>query len=166
MGATLPNREDVAPLKSPESSKNGYAVSSAHENYWRKEDLLLGLARGRSGGRPSRGPDPQAIDPLARGRWQVGDPIYTRVNGAIPHWNTVRERYWKNEAARPGAEAQWGARNVERMQKGRARSVIIPSEGSSNRWNSVMSRFLEAWEGPSLRRGGPVITRRLIRIDT
>ncbi len=53
--------------------------------------------------------------------WRVGDPItkLTRA-GRAPVWNTQRARYWKNEAAKPGAEAEYGATNVARMQKGLA----------------------------------------------
>ncbi|HEX7829399.1 MAG TPA: hypothetical protein VF787_07065 [Thermoanaerobaculia bacterium] len=53
--------------------------------------------------------------------WTVGDPILKLTrSGRTPSWNTQRARFWKNEAAKPGAETEYGAANVARMQKGLA----------------------------------------------
>jgi hypothetical protein len=53
--------------------------------------------------------------------WSVGDPVLRRTRaGRTPAWNTQRARYWKNEAANPGAEAKYGTANVARMRRGLA----------------------------------------------
>lgn len=53
--------------------------------------------------------------------WRVGDPITKLTRGGRqPAWNTQRARFWKNEAAKPGAEAEYGTANVARMRKGLA----------------------------------------------
>jgi hypothetical protein len=51
----------------------------------------------------------------------VGDPHHAWTTGARePAWSTVRQRFWKNEAAqaRPGGE--WSVTNIQRMRQGRA----------------------------------------------
>jgi len=56
-----------------------------------------------------------------RAPWRVGDDIYapTATAGA-PNWNTVRARFWKNEATSGEAAQRYGAANVERMKRGLA----------------------------------------------
>ena len=56
----------------------------------------------------------------AKGGWKLGDDIYTPTKNGAPSWKTVRNRYWKNEAGKPGAVDKWGADNVARMKKGNA----------------------------------------------
>ncbi|TDO68097.1 RHS repeat-associated protein [Kribbella sp. VKM Ac-2571] len=64
--------------------------------------------------------------------WRVGDPVYTPTRaGNDPSWTTVRARYWKNEAANPGAEQKWGKGNVERMQRGSAPQRYNPDKGGT-----------------------------------
>jgi hypothetical protein len=64
---------------------------------------------------------------LARG-WKVGDPINNlTAKGNVPAWDTVRNRFWKNEALNnPGA---YSAENVSRMQRGLAPQRINPNTG-------------------------------------
>ncbi|TCC36938.1 LamG-like jellyroll fold domain-containing protein [Kribbella sindirgiensis] len=53
--------------------------------------------------------------------WRVGDPVYNPTQaGNSPSWTTVRGRYWKNEAAKPGADQRWSKDNLDRMQRGSA----------------------------------------------
>ncbi|MBL4898621.1 MAG: hypothetical protein JKX76_03115, partial [Colwellia sp.] len=53
--------------------------------------------------------------------WKVGDDVYNlTAKGNSPSWTTVRTRFWKNQAAAPGAAKKYGAGNLERMGKGRA----------------------------------------------
>jgi hypothetical protein len=73
---------------------------------------------------------PQTGGAAARGaKWKVGDDIYTPTSSGDPSWTTVRNRYWKNEAAKAGAAEKWGADNVARMQKGRAPQRYNPDKG-------------------------------------
>ena len=51
--------------------------------------------------------------------WKVGDPITNlTAKGNVPKWNTVRQRFWKNEALLNGAVYE--EFNVLRMKKGLA----------------------------------------------
>jgi hypothetical protein len=62
--------------------------------------------------------------------WKVGDPINNRtLYGAIPSWNTVRARYWRNEAelfkenpANPkySDPIKYTPDNIKRMEQGLA----------------------------------------------
>ena len=55
------------------------------------------------------------------GGWVRGDDIWAPTRaGSDPSWSTVRSRYWKNEAAEPGAVEIYGAENVARMEQGLA----------------------------------------------
>ncbi|GFO55464.1 hypothetical protein GMSM_24710 [Geomonas sp. Red276] len=64
---------------------------------------------------------PKASYTTSNGRWKVGDDIYNpTAAGNDPSWTTVRNRFWKNEAAKPDAEAMWGLENIQRMKKGLA----------------------------------------------
>jgi hypothetical protein len=51
--------------------------------------------------------------------WKLGDPVnkLTRA-GKYPHWNTVKARYWKNEALRH--PEKYSPENLARMRKGLA----------------------------------------------
>lgn len=49
--------------------------------------------------------------------------------GGGPRRTTVRNRFWKNEAAKPGAAERWGAENLERMRKGRPPQRYNPDKG-------------------------------------
>ena len=54
-------------------------------------------------------------------RWKPGDDHLAPTHkGTEPVWDTVRERYWKNEAIKEGALKKRGARNVDRMKDGLA----------------------------------------------
>ncbi|WP_276145774.1 polymorphic toxin-type HINT domain-containing protein [Streptomyces europaeiscabiei] len=55
------------------------------------------------------------------GRWKLGED-YSKPskNGASPSLSTMRKRFWKNEAAEPGAADQYGAANIGRMKRGSA----------------------------------------------
>jgi len=65
--------------------------------------------------------------PVAPGRtlpnttrgWRVGDPINNlTAEGNVPSWSTVRQRFWKNEAAlNPG---NYSEANLARMRQGLA----------------------------------------------
>lgn len=45
----------------------------------------------------------------ASSRWKVGDDVYaSTAKGSAPSWSTVRARFWKNEAASPGAAEKYG----------------------------------------------------------
>jgi RHS repeat-associated protein len=61
-------------------------------------------------------------------RWQVGDDIYAPTKRGEPSWTTVQNRYWKNEAAGPGASEKWGAENISRMKRGRAPQRYNPDK--------------------------------------
>jgi filamentous hemagglutinin len=63
------------------------------------------------------------------GRWKVGEYIYNPTARGEPSWSTVRSRYWKNQAAQPGAVRRWGADNVQLMRKGRAPQRYNPDKG-------------------------------------
>jgi RHS repeat-associated protein len=54
----------------------------------------------------------------ARPRWKLGDPIDAPTAAGEPSWSAQRARYWKNAASQSGAEAEWGADNVARMERG------------------------------------------------
>ncbi|WP_237662893.1 hypothetical protein [Sutcliffiella horikoshii] len=63
-------------------------------------------------------------------RWKVGDDVYKPTSkGKEPAWNTVRSRYWKNEAASANAIKKYGAENVARMKKGNAPQRYNPDKG-------------------------------------
>mgnify|MGYP002078841803 CR=1 FL=1 len=66
-----------------------------------------------------------------RNGWKVGDDIFKPTSkGNEPAWSTTRERYWKNEAAKPNAEDVYdGKANVERMRRGRAPQKYNPRTG-------------------------------------
>jgi filamentous hemagglutinin len=62
--------------------------------------------------------------------WKVGDDVYKpTAKGNEPAWNTVKSRYWKNEAAKPDAVDKYGAENAERMKKGNAPQRYNPDKG-------------------------------------
>ncbi|HEY3352553.1 MAG TPA: RHS repeat-associated core domain-containing protein, partial [Polyangia bacterium] len=66
----------------------------------------------------------------AQGAWKVGQDIWKRTaKGTPPSWSTVRSRFWKNEAARDGANARWGESNVRRMRRGLAPERFNPDKG-------------------------------------
>lgn len=54
-------------------------------------------------------------------------------NGVAPSMSTMRKRFWKNEAAEPGAADQYGAANTGRMKRGMAPQRQRP-DGS---WESM-----------------------------
>ncbi|MFF1837975.1 polymorphic toxin-type HINT domain-containing protein [Streptomyces sp. NPDC058231] len=55
------------------------------------------------------------------GRWKLGEDYSTpSKNGVAPSLSTMRKRFWKNEAAEPGAADQYGAANIGRMKRGSA----------------------------------------------
>lgn len=55
------------------------------------------------------------------GRWKLGeDYSKPNKNGVAPSLSTMRKRFWKNEAAEPGAADQYGAANIGRMKRGSA----------------------------------------------
>jgi RHS repeat-associated protein len=58
--------------------------------------------------------------------WRVGDPINNLTSaGNVPSWNTVRARFWKNEAA--ANAANYSETNLVRMQRGLAPQRVNPS---------------------------------------
>ena len=65
---------------------------------------------------------------MARG-WKVGEPINNLTSkGNVPAWDTVRNRFWKNEALN-NPEA-YSTQNLSRMQGGRAPQRINPITGT------------------------------------
>ncbi len=65
---------------------------------------------------------------IIKNGWKVGDDITNlTVKGNVPKWNTVRQRYWKNEAAANGTV--YDASNMARMKKGLAPQRINPITG-------------------------------------
>ncbi|MDR6234572.1 hypothetical protein [Pseudomonas oryzihabitans] len=51
----------------------------------------------------------------------MGDDVYANTaKGNEPAWSTVRSRFWKNEAAAPGAAEKYGSENITRMSGGSA----------------------------------------------
>ncbi|MFF7068680.1 polymorphic toxin-type HINT domain-containing protein [Streptomyces pseudovenezuelae] len=68
------------------------------------------------------------------GRWRLGeDYSKPNKNGVAPSLSTMRKRFWKNEAAEPGAADQYGAANIGRMKRGSAPQRQRP-DGS---WESM-----------------------------
>ena len=62
--------------------------------------------------------------------WKVGDDVYDlTAKGNEPSWNTVRQRYWKNEATDPAVGEIYGAENIDRMKKGYAPQRYNPDKG-------------------------------------
>jgi len=60
--------------------------------------------------------------------WKVGEPIDNLTKaGNKPSWSTVRTRYWKNEAKLNASS--YSAKELTRMQKGRAPLVASPFNG-------------------------------------
>ena len=60
--------------------------------------------------------------------WKVGEPINNLTSkGNVPKWNTVRQRYWKNEALKKADN--YSPANVDRMKKGLAPQRINPKTG-------------------------------------
>ncbi len=60
--------------------------------------------------------------------WKIGEPINNRtVTDRTPKWDTVRQRYWKNEALLHPEE--YNAHNLDRMKKGLAPQRINPTTG-------------------------------------
>ena len=54
-------------------------------------------------------------------RWRPGDPVdASTARGTVPSRTTLRERAWKNEAAKPGAADRHAPEDLRRMRKGRA----------------------------------------------
>jgi hypothetical protein len=71
------------------------------------------------------------VPAVAKG-WRVGDPIpnLTRA-GNEPSWTAVRNRYWKNAAARPGAADRYNPENFARMKAGKPplhHAIPVPKE--------------------------------------
>ena len=59
----------------------------------------------------------------AKKGWKVGDDISNLTSaGKTPSWDTVRSRYWKNQAANPSGSSLYKRTedNIIRMEKGRA----------------------------------------------
>ena len=60
--------------------------------------------------------------------WKVGDDIRNLTSkGNLPKWNTVRQRYWKNQAYYNSNN--YSAENVIRMQQGLAPQRLNPVTG-------------------------------------
>jgi hypothetical protein len=96
----------------------------------------------------------RAAEEVAR-RWRVGDDIYATTHaGKDPAWSTVRERYWKNAAAQPGAAERYGSENLPRMRRGRA-----PQRPNPDAPKGVESLEL-SHEPTPLRRGGRALRER------
>jgi RHS repeat-associated protein len=73
----------------------------------------------------------EGVANVARKAWKVGDDIYQKTRaGREPSWNTVRSRFWKNEANDP-KHGFWTKPNVDRMQKGRAPQRYNPDKGDT-----------------------------------
>ncbi|MDD2999906.1 MAG: RHS repeat-associated core domain-containing protein, partial [Candidatus Riflebacteria bacterium] len=103
-------------------------------------DSLLG--RGKTLGQS--GNAARTLPNTTRG-WKVGDPInnLTSANN-VPTWNTVRARYWKNEAA--ANATNYSETNLARMQKGLAPQRINPTTGKIE--------SMELHHAPAQRNGG------------
>ena len=59
----------------------------------------------------------------AKKGWKVGDDISNLTSaGKTPSWDTVRSRYWKNQAANPSGSQLYKrtTENIDRMKLGRA----------------------------------------------
>ncbi len=60
--------------------------------------------------------------------WKVGEPITNlTAKGSVPVWNTVRQRFWKNEALVNGST--YSEANIIRMRKGFAPQRLNPNTG-------------------------------------
>jgi len=58
--------------------------------------------------------------------WRVGDPINNlTAKGNVPSWDTVRARYWKNEAL--NNSGKYSAENLALMRKGGAPQRVNPT---------------------------------------
>ncbi|WP_375546739.1 hypothetical protein [Streptomyces gossypii] len=69
------------------------------------------------------------------GRWKSGeDYSKPNKNGVAPSMSTLRKRFWKNEAAEPGAADQYGAANAGRMKRGMAPQRQHPTD-RGNQWS-------------------------------
>ncbi len=71
---------------------------------------------------PATAPTTGGTSKANAGTWSVGDDVYAPTSRrSEPSWSTVRSRFWKNEAAAPGAGDRYGGtENVSRMQRGLA----------------------------------------------
>ncbi len=86
-------------------------------------------------------------------KWSVGDDITkATAKGKPPAWSTVRQRYWKNEAAKGG---NWSQPNLERMRKSKA---AIGRDGRSMELHHIKGR-----KGPNPHRYGNL--RKMSRSD-
>ena len=78
--------------------------------------------------------------------WKVGDPINNLTSkGDVPSWNTVRQRFWKNEALNSKA-GEYSAENLTRMKKGLAPQRVNPNTGQLE--------SMELHHTPAQRNGG------------
>jgi hypothetical protein len=69
----------------------------------------------------------EVVDVAKKG-WEVGEPITNlTAKGNIPSWNTVKQRFWKNEAFLNGSA--YSESNLLLMQKGLAPQRINPISG-------------------------------------
>ncbi|ATW25296.1 LysM peptidoglycan-binding domain-containing protein [Candidatus Formimonas warabiya] len=68
---------------------------------------------------------------VAKAGWKVGDDIYApTAKGNAPSWSTVRQRFWKNEAAKANSSDIYGAENIDRMRRGLAPQRYNPDKGA------------------------------------
>ncbi len=97
---------------------------------------------------------------LTRG-WKAGDPINNLTSkGNVPAWDTVRQRFWKNEAL--NNPSGYSAENLSRMQSGLAPQNF---NKATDKWESM-----ELHHTPPQRDGGlfdfvPVTPEQHGRID-
>jgi len=138
-GARSPGRP-ARRCASPASTSTPRAL---HYNYHRYYDPTTGGYQSAdplgldAGPNPHRyvltrwcGLDPLGLAPYAHGkkkRWKVGDdPFQEDAQGKSPSMSTLRKRFWKNEAAEPYPEQQYGKANVARMGRGSAPQRVKP----------------------------------------
>ena len=83
------------------------------------------IAKGLGAARKATKAVDNAVDAsqAANKGWKVGDDISKLTStGKSPTWNTVRSRYWKNQAANPSGSTCYDLTNINitRMRSGKA----------------------------------------------
>jgi len=96
--------------------------------------------------KPSSTPCPTAATrPNATRGWKTGDPINNLTSkGNVPSWDSVRQRYWKNEAQNNAGN--YSDANLDRMKQGLAPQRVNPTTGDVE--------SMELHHTPAQRNGG------------
>lgn len=127
-------------------------TADSHHNFFTENDTVIGIIPiipGANGSIPITG----RVSPTQANNikgWGIGQPIQNlTVEGNVPKWNTVRQRYWKNREewakSNPGKH-DYTSRDMERMKEGLAPQKYSHEKGA---WESK-----ELHHDPAQRDGG------------